>query len=142
LKRKDKEYLTVPSISIYPFVFASLLVIEDMVVFRAERGTIVMEERIAKLQVKLESDQDFANKLFSLETPEEVQNLLKEQGIDFSLEEINILRDMLVKALEKGENGELSDEALEGVAGGWVFGAISAGFAAASFTHNVTRGRW
>ena len=77
-----------------------------------------------------------------METPEEVKSFLQEQGMEFSLEEINTLRDGIVKAAQKAENGELSDEDLEDVAGGWVFGAISAGFAAANFTHNATRGRW
>ena len=101
-----------------------------------------MEQKLTQLQAKLEADKSLGERLFNLETPEEVKSFLKEQGLEFSLEEINSIRDELVKVVQKGENGELSDEALEGVAGGWVFAAISAGFAAANFTHNVTRGRW
>jgi predicted ribosomally synthesized peptide with nif11-like leader len=98
-----------------------------------------MEQKLAQLQAKLEADGSLGEKLFALETPEEVQSLLKEQGIEFSLEEIDVLRKALVKTAEKGE---LADEDLEGVAGGFAWGAISAGFAAASFTHRATRGRW
>lgn len=105
-----------------------------------------MEKNLALLQTKLEADSSFGEKLFSLETPEEVQSFLKDQGMEFSPEEINMLRDALVQTVQKGENGELSDESLEDVAGGiaatTTIAAISATFTAANFTHNVTRGRW
>jgi predicted ribosomally synthesized peptide with nif11-like leader len=105
-----------------------------------------MEQKLAQLQAKLEADGNLGEKLFSLETPKEVQSFLREQGIEFSLEEINTLRDALVRVAQKGENGELSDEALEDVAGGiaatTIFAAISATAAVGSFVNNVTRGRW
>lgn len=110
------------------------------------KGVFIMEKKLAQLQAKLEADTSFGEKLFSLETSEEVQNFLKEQGLEFSSEEINVLRDALLKVLEKGENGELSDESLEDVAGGiaatTAIAAVSATITAANFTHNVTRGRW
>jgi predicted ribosomally synthesized peptide with nif11-like leader len=77
-----------------------------------------MQEILNQLQAKLEEDVSLAEKLFAIETPEGVQSLLKEQGIEFTLEEIAALRDAIVKAAEKGESGELSDETLDGVAGG------------------------
>ncbi|HBQ86813.1 MAG TPA: Nif11-like leader peptide family natural product precursor [Syntrophomonas sp.] len=105
-----------------------------------------MEEKFAQLQAKIEADQSLAEKLFNLETAEEVQGFLKTEGLEFSLEEINSLRDALVKLAQKGENGELSDEALGDVAGGVAVttacAVISATAAAANFTHNATRGRW
>ncbi len=105
-----------------------------------------MEQKLAQLQAKIEADKSLAEKLLSQENPQDVQSLLKEQGLEFSLEEINSLRDILVKLAQKGENGELSDEDLEDVAGGiaatTTIAAISATFTAANFTHNVTRGRW
>lgn len=76
-----------------------------------------MQERLNQLQEKFKEDA-FVEKLFSMETPENVQSLLHEEGLEFTLEEIAQLRDALVQALEKGENGELSDESLDGVAGG------------------------
>lgn len=109
-----------------------------------------MEEKLTKLQAKIEADSSFADRLLNLETPEEVQSLLNAEGLDFTLEEINMLRDALLKTLEKGENGELTDADLEEVAGGFaiitligvIAGCIGAACGAANMTHNVTRGRW
>lgn len=77
-----------------------------------------MEENLAQLHAKLEADPTLAGKLFALETPEEVQSLLKEQGLEFSLDEIHTFKDALVKAAARQNSGELSDEDLEDVAGG------------------------
>lgn len=74
-----------------------------------------MQEKLAQLQAKFEADQSLVEKLFALETQEEVHGFLKEQGLEFSLEEIKALRDLIVKSAEKGE---LSEEDLEEVAGG------------------------
>ncbi|MDD3852445.1 MAG: Nif11-like leader peptide family RiPP precursor [Syntrophomonadaceae bacterium] len=102
-----------------------------------------MEQKLAKLQANLEADNSFGEKLFSLETSQEVQNYLKENGMDFSEDEINAVKNALVKTAEKGE---LSDADLGEVAGGIAvttgIAAISATITAANFTHNVTRGRW
>jgi predicted ribosomally synthesized peptide with nif11-like leader len=83
-----------------------------------------MEERLTQLQAKLEGDPALGEKLFALETPEEVQSFLKAEGLEFTIEEIMTLREALVKALEKKENGELSDEDLEEVAGGFIVALI------------------
>jgi predicted ribosomally synthesized peptide with nif11-like leader len=98
-----------------------------------------MEERLNQLQAKLESDESWAEKLFSLESAEEVQSFLKEEGLEFNVEEINAFRDQLLKVVQKGE---LSDEDLEDVAGGSISGAIVATCAVISCVHTVTRGRW
>jgi len=71
-----------------------------------------MEQKLIQLQAKLEADTGLLEKLFSLESPVEVQNFLKDQGLDFTLEEINVVREALVKVLEKG-GGELSEADLE-----------------------------
>ena len=77
------------------------------------------------------SDEAFVKGLFELESAAEVQAALKEKGIEFSEEEIISIRDFLLK-VEKGditkeqlekwtvqlEDGELSEEELEIVAGG------------------------
>jgi predicted ribosomally synthesized peptide with nif11-like leader len=90
-----------------------------------------MEQKFTQLQAKIGADQSFVEKLFSLETPEEVQRLLKAENMDFTLEEINMFKESLVKAIAKGEGGELSDDELEEVAGGYTpsgvlyFGNIS-----------------
>ena len=77
-----------------------------------------MEQKLNQLRAKIDSNQNFVEKLFSLETPEEVQSFLKQEGMEFSLEEIDVLRKAAVKSLEKGE---LSEEDLEKVAGGVEF---------------------
>ncbi|MFZ7101728.1 MAG: Nif11-like leader peptide family RiPP precursor [Peptococcaceae bacterium] len=109
-----------------------------------------MEEKLTCLQEKLAADQNLAERIFAVETPEEVQSLLEEQGLEFTLPEINMLRDTLVKSLARGEGDELSDEDLEEVAGGIaitttigiIAGIVSATCGAGTFTHNTTRGRW
>ena len=83
------------------------------------------------------SDEAFVKGLFELESAAEVQAALKEKGIEFSEEEIISIRDFLLK-VEKGditkeqlekwtvqlEDGELSEEELENVAGGIVLETV------------------
>ena len=83
-----------------------------------------MEERLTRLQAKLEADPSLGEKLFGLETAEEVHGFLCELELEFSIEEINMMRDVLVKILEKSNDGELSDEDLEEVAGGILVGLV------------------
>jgi len=92
-----------------------------------------MEERFAKFTAKVESDKEFAQKLFALENPEDVQAFLKAEGIDFTLEDIEIVRKGVLKAVEKG-SGQLSDDELEEVAGGIVITAAGVTAAAALIT--------
>mgnify|MGYP001361167169 CR=1 FL=1 len=99
-----------------------------------------MEKRLSNLQAKLEADPGLGEKLFSLETAEEVQSFLRELELEFSLEEINELRDVLVKALEKTQNRELSDEELEDVAGGFIL--LTLGIVLWGPTHLATQGKW
>ena len=83
------------------------------------------------------SDEAFVKNLFELESAGEVQAALKEKGIEFSEEEIISIRDFLLKVeesditkeqLEKWtvqlEDGELSEEELENVAGGIVLETV------------------
>ncbi len=109
-----------------------------------------MTDKFATLQAKLESDKSLAERLLSKETPEEVQDLLKSEGLDFSKDEIEALRISVMKALE-GEDEELSEDDLEEVAGGAAVtlgtviavGKILGGTGAvAGLTNNVSRGRW
>ncbi|MDD3852444.1 MAG: Nif11-like leader peptide family RiPP precursor [Syntrophomonadaceae bacterium] len=83
-----------------------------------------MEQKLAKLQAKIKEDNGFGEKLFSLENSEEAQSYLKDNGIDFSLDEIAQLKDALIKAVGKQQGGELSDEDLENVAGGSIGSSI------------------
>lgn len=107
-----------------------------------------MEEKLKQLNVKLEADKDLAEKMISLETAEEVQNFLKAQGLEFSVDEINALKAALIK---NAQQGELDDAELEEVAGGVIATATIVGLTAsaiggscggATFVHNITRGRW
>ncbi len=91
------------------------------------------------LQAKLESDPAFAARLIELESAEEAQSFLKAEGMDFTMEELSSFAEAVNKY---GENdGELSDEALEGVAGGSVSLATVAAVATiASVTDDMTGG--
>lgn len=102
-----------------------------------------MEERLSKVQAKLEADPSLGEKLFSLETAEEVQSFLRGLELEFSLEEINELRDILVKALEENQNGELSDEELDDVAGGFILLTLGIVlYHLSGATHLATQGKW
>jgi len=110
----------------------------------------IMEQKLAQLQAKIEADKGLAEKLFSMENAQDVQALLKEQGLDFSFDEINVMKEALVKALEKGGSSELSDDDLENVAGGIAITAIvaligaivGAVTAAGAVTDQAVRSRW
>lgn len=60
------------------------------------------------------SNQEVAEEFFSKETPEEAQAFLQEKGVEISLDEIKEIG----AALEKMQDGELSEDDLENVAGG------------------------
>ncbi|HBA46890.1 MAG TPA: hypothetical protein DCZ91_03630 [Lachnospiraceae bacterium] len=62
------------------------------------------------------SNQEVAEEFFSKETPEEAQAFLQERGVEISLDEIKEIG----AALEKMQDGELSEDDLENVAGGGV----------------------
>lgn len=84
-----------------------------------------MEDKLAQLLTKIEADQDLGEKLLSLETADEVQSLLKKEGLDLTLEELSELKDFLFKVLE---NDELSDEILDDVAGGSFINDLKNGY--------------
>ena len=75
------------------------------------------EERIKEIF----SDEAFVIELFGLENPEDAQALLKTKGIDLDLDQICKLGEILNKKLYAmaTEEGEISEEELEDVAGGW-----------------------
>ena len=72
-----------------------------------------MEEKFMELL----NDQEFAEKLMALDEAADVQALLKDNGVELSLEDIETLRKSLNTQLSSAE-GELDEDALEGVAGG------------------------
>ena len=82
------------------------------------------EERIKEVF----SDEEFVKELFSKETPEEAKALLEEKDIDFSVEDLIKLREILVAKLQKSEGseeGELGEDELEDVSGGTLTFIIS-----------------
>ena len=70
------------------------------------------------------SDEAFLKSLSEMETAEEVQAALKEKGLDLSIDDILKIQ----KTLTSQENGELSEDEMENVAGGF---AITAGIVSA-----------
>ncbi|MCR5237239.1 MAG: hypothetical protein K6E34_08595 [Lachnospiraceae bacterium] len=76
---------------------------------------------------ELFKDQDFAKKVLLDETPGNARELLKEKGVDVSIEEIGQIRDFvdMVKngeiseeQLKKIQDGELEPEDMKQIAGG------------------------
>ncbi len=96
------------------------------------------------------SDEAYVKTLLELDTAEEVQASLKEKGVELSVEDITEAKNVLIQKA----NGELSDEDLDGVAGGSL--TLAAGFAIAiiisaatggtvavgNSVHSWTGGRW
>ena len=66
------------------------------------------------------SDEAFVVEMLGLENPEDVQALLKTKGIELDLEEICKFGEILDKKLNAmaAEDGEISEDDLEDVAGG------------------------
>lgn len=62
------------------------------------------------------ANEEVAMEFFNKETPEEAQAFLKDKGVEISLAEIKEIG----AALEKMQDGELSEDDLENVAGGGV----------------------
>ncbi len=73
------------------------------------------QEKAEKLK-EIFADKDFAVKVMSMETAEEVQAVVKEKGVELTIEEINQIQAQFLKAAENSE--EISDDELENVAGG------------------------
>ena len=77
------------------------------------------EERIKEVF----ADEEFIKELFSKETAEEAQALLAEKDVDFSIEQLAKIKDIIVaklQAAENGESAELTEEELADVAGGYL----------------------
>lgn len=75
-----------------------------------------MEEKQAKLE-ELMKDEAFVDAIFSKESSEEVQKLFAEKGVELTMEEVEGLAAAVLQAAPEG-NGELSEDALDSVAGG------------------------
>jgi len=71
---------------------------------------------IEKLTSLMESN-EFAEKLYALETIEEAQAFLKENGVELTLEELNAWAEYLRST---NSQGELNEDDLDDVAGGLI----------------------
>ena len=102
------------------------------------------EERIKEIF----SDKEFVTELISLETPTDIQALLKTKGIDLDIDQIEKAKALVAKKLALAEAGEeLSDDDLDEVSGGIavltvVSAVISVIGVASSVVITKTNGRW
>lgn len=71
----------------------------------------------------LMDNKEFILTMLSQETPEDVQKLFHENGVDFSLEEVNELGRELERLATTGD--ELTEDALDSVSGGVVVTAAT-----------------
>lgn len=75
-----------------------------------------MEERFVKASELLEKD-DFAEKLKLVESPEDVQKLFADNGVELSLEDI---KNIAMESMKNADDGEIDEEDLDNVSGGFV----------------------
>lgn len=104
------------------------------------------QERITRIK-EIFTDQEFARKVLEMETAEEVQQALRDKGVDISVEEIEAIHKQILQNLERGE--ELDKDQLKNVAGGVVItaamaigAAISAAIQATATGLHFARKRW
>lgn len=62
-------------------------------------------------------DEDFVNEILDMQTTEEVREAFAEKGIEISLEEFDIISQIISKMVDKNTT-ELSDDDLEEISGG------------------------
>lgn len=78
-----------------------------------------------KLEAVLK-DKQFAQHLLTLEAPEDVKKAFGGKGIHFTLEEVKEIGAALSEQASSLKDGELSQENLEAVSGGFVITGITA----------------
>jgi len=96
------------------------------------------------------SDEAFVKELLNLDTPEEIQTLLKSKGIELDREQIEKAKAFVSKKLAMIEAGEeLGDDELDDVSGGFAITGLGVASAiisvigvASSMVITKTRGRW
>ena len=72
-------------------------------------------EKADKLK-EIFSDEEFVAKVFAIETAEEVQNAIKEKGVELTIEQLKEIQNAM---LAQENNEEINDKDLEKVAGGF-----------------------
>lgn len=78
-----------------------------------------MKESVEMLLKKMGEDKAFAEKILSQTEREKVVEIAEEAGIAITLEDIDETNAVIAKALKVQNEGELSEEELENVAGGF-----------------------
>ncbi|MBK5246748.1 MAG: Nif11-like leader peptide family RiPP precursor [Peptostreptococcaceae bacterium] len=79
-----------------------------------------MNEEIEKLFKKMNEDKSFAEKIMSQTDNEKLIEIAKGEGIELSVNDIDEANEIIRKALKAKNEGELSEEELENVAGGTI----------------------
>ena len=77
-----------------------------------------MNKEIEKLFKKMNEDKCFAEKIVSQKENEKLIEIAKGEGIELSVKDIDEANEIVKKAMEAKNEGELSEEELENVAGG------------------------
>lgn len=67
---------------------------------------------------KMGEDKSFAEKILSQTEKEKVIEIAKDEGIELTMEDIDEINEAIGKALQQNNEGELTEEELENVAGG------------------------
>lgn len=80
-----------------------------------------MNEKLEQMKVVLENDKEFVKAIGDMEDPYEVQKAFAEKGIDLTIEDISTIARTCASL---AESGELDEEVLENVSGGFVDGFI------------------
>jgi len=100
-----------------------------------------MKEKMTQIFQLLDSEEGLAEKLFMLEEAEEAQAMLSERGLEVSIEELTEFRNAMQAYANKNE-GDLTDEELEEVAGGFLNGWIKDAERAFNDGKNDGGGHW
>jgi lactobin A/cerein 7B family class IIb bacteriocin len=80
-----------------------------------------MKEGFAMDEMRIKevfSNEEFVKSIMELETPEEVQEALRKESIDLSIDEIVKILNLVEKKI--ANDGELNEEELESVTGGFL----------------------
>ncbi len=79
-----------------------------------------MNKSIEELFEKMKEDKTFAESILSQTEKEKVIELAKSEGIEMTLEDIDEANAIILKGIQTKQEGELSEEELENVAGGFL----------------------
>lgn len=81
---------------------------------------MINEKALTDFFTKIQNDTAFAKSVVDAQDPKAVLGLAKESGIELTEGDIIAAKEILIKAMEQGDQSELSEEELENVAGGLV----------------------